>query len=96
MILAAGLFGCSHQKGRYVSDGQINRSIDDEAVKKDVIEIMEWKAIGAQRAGRHVEALAGFEAALAEADRAAPIASERLRKQIASALAASPRMAGSA
>jgi hypothetical protein len=65
---------------------------------QDVIEIMEWKAIGARRAGRDTEALAGFEAALAEADRVAPIASDRLRRQIASAaaVATSSRLAGSA
>jgi hypothetical protein len=33
----AALCGCAH-KGTYVKDGQINRTIDEESVKKDSIE----------------------------------------------------------
>src|SRR5437016_1842502 len=36
-VLAAGFWGCSHNKG-YVRDGQISRTIDEQSVQKDSIE----------------------------------------------------------
>jgi tetratricopeptide (TPR) repeat protein len=57
----------------------------------DVIEILEFKALSAQRAGRGADSLRMFEVAYAEADKNAKVLTDRLRRQIdqASARAAS-------
>jgi hypothetical protein len=57
----------------------------------DVIEVMEFKALSAQRAGRRADSLRMFEAAYADAEKNAKVITDRLRRQIdqATTLAAS-------
>jgi tetratricopeptide (TPR) repeat protein len=55
---------------------------------QEVVEIMEWKGIAALRSGRRAEGLQFLEEALAEANRTAKLAADRVRGQIAQALAA--------
>jgi tetratricopeptide (TPR) repeat protein len=57
----------------------------------DVIEVLEFKALSAQRTGRRADSLRMFEAAYAEADKNAKVLTDRLRRQIeqATTLAAS-------
>jgi tetratricopeptide (TPR) repeat protein len=57
----------------------------------DMVEIMEFKALAALRAGRRADGVRLLEAALAEADRSARLVSDRIRRQLnqATALAAS-------
>ena len=57
----------------------------------DIVEIMEWKALSALRAGRHSDGVRFLEEALANADHSARLMSVRIRAQLeqASARAAS-------
>lgn len=59
---------------------------------QDGFEMMETKALSALRAGRREDGARLLEEALAEADRSAKLASDRLRRQLERATAA-PRAA---
>jgi tetratricopeptide (TPR) repeat protein len=59
---------------------------------QDIVEIMEWKALAALRAGRRADGLQFLEQALAEAESRAPLAADRIRHGLAQAgAAAAPR-----
>jgi len=76
-------------------DALVTRGRGLQLQPQDIVEIMEWKGLGALRAGRRDEGLRFLEDALAEAEKNAPIVADRLRGQIAHATAATdaPRAA---
>jgi tetratricopeptide (TPR) repeat protein len=52
---------------------------------QDVVELMEWKALTALRAGRRAEGIGLLEKTLDEAERTARLARDRIRRQLAAA-----------
>jgi hypothetical protein len=63
-------------------DALIARGRELALQAQDIVELMEWKALAALRAGRRAEGIALLRDTLAEAERSARLTLDRLRRQL--------------
>ncbi|HLK93892.1 MAG TPA: protein kinase [Polyangia bacterium] len=71
-------------------DTIIARGHELQLQPQDIVELMEWKGMGAVRAGRLAEGVQLLEEALAQANKTARLTLDRIRRQLASSGAAAP------
>jgi tetratricopeptide (TPR) repeat protein len=64
-------------------DARVARGRELQLQPQDIVEMMEWKALSALRAGRRDDGMAFYDQALAEADKTTKLAADRVRQQIA-------------
>ena len=63
-------------------DARVARGRELQLQPQDIVEIMEWKALSALRAGRRDDGLVFLDEALAEANKTTKLAADRVRRQI--------------
>jgi eukaryotic-like serine/threonine-protein kinase len=71
-------------------DALIARGQELALQPQDIVELMEWKALAALRASRRAEGIGLLREALAQAEKTAQLAVDRVRRQLALAVEAGP------